>query len=67
MYYRLERNSNGYTHVFGDDLVNEMYVNDVPCLELAEFNMAVTKPEVVVTFDVFKVGKKFQRLNPCFR
>ena len=50
MYYRFERNSKGYTHVFGDDLVNEMYANDVPCLELAENNMAVTKPEVVVTY-----------------
>ena len=56
MYYRLERNSNGYTHVFGDDLVNEMYVNDVPGIELTEISMAVTKPEVVVTFDVFKIG-----------
>ena len=32
-----------------------MYANDVLDLDLTEISMAVTKPEVVVTFDVFNI------------
>jgi len=69
LYTRYQRNSNGYTYVFGIQLSNEdgqMLYDQTRRNRKWKSKMAAIKLEVLISQLVRKIGTRFQRLNQCF-